>query len=294
VRDRVRALLPRLHVLPALSGDLDQWADWLIRTRYAGWAEEEIATAVAALEQRRDRVLDAASIRPGETLVDVGAGTGLLTIGAVDRVGAEGDVIALDISVDTLEHLRAHATAPNVAYLIGSAEVLPLMDASVDVVVTRSVLIYVEDKAAAAREFFRVLRASGRVSIFEPVNSRNLLLTDAVDFSPLGDLGARVRDWNTAFYANPDDPMLDFDETDLSRFFEEAGFVKVELELGAQEDEIAGSRYLNQVGAPGRPTLVERWRQAFVPDDVERLQAFVEELSIPVRFPYAFLAARKP
>jgi arsenite methyltransferase len=238
-------------------------------------------------------VLDAAQITEGETVLDVGAGTGLLALGAVDRVGRQGDVIALDISVDALEELRANTKTPNLAYLVGSADVLPLPDASVDAVVTRSVLIYVEDKAEAAREFHRVLRPGGRVSLFEPINSRNLRLSQAVDFSPLGELGERLRAWNERFYANRDDPMLNFDESDLGRFFAEAGFDNVRVEFDADEDEVRGERYLNQVGAPGRPTLLQRWREEFSPQDVERLEAFLRDRMIPIRNPQAFLSASK-
>jgi arsenite methyltransferase len=238
-------------------------------------------------------VLDAAEITAGETVLDVGAGTGLLALGAVVRVGPDGDVIALDVSVDALEELRANTKAPNLSYLVGSADVLPLPDACVDAVVTRSVLIYVEDKAEAAREFHRVLRARGRVSLFEPINSRNLLLSRAVDFSPLGELGERLRAWNERFYANPDDPMLNFDESDLARFFGEAGFEDVRVDLGADEDEVRGERYLNQVGAPGRPTLLQRWREEFSPEEIDRLDAFLRDRMIPVRHPQAFLSASK-
>jgi arsenite methyltransferase len=253
-----------------------------------------VAAALGELARKRDKILAAARIEHGATVADVGAGTGLLTLGAVERVGPNGDVIALDISVDALEELRANTAASNISYLVGQAEVLPLRDNSVDAVVTRSVLIYVDDKAEAAREFARVLRPGGRVSLFEPINRRNLPLTEAVDFSPLGDLGDRLRTWNEALYANSDDPMLNFDESDLERFFADAGLADVEVELGADEHPIPGERYLNQVGAPGRPTVLERWRSAFAAADVERLAAFVAERTVPTRFPYAFVAARKP
>jgi arsenite methyltransferase len=245
------------------------------------------------LGQRRDRVLDGARIKAGETVVDVGAGTGLLTLGAVERVGRDGAVLAIDISADALEELRSHARAPNISYFIGSAGLLPLLDASVDAVLTRSVLIYVKEKAEAAGEFHRVAKSGGRVSLFEPINSRNLLLSQAVDFSPLGDLGDRLRMWNEAFYANADDPMIDFDETDLERFFLDAGFVDVRLELGAHEREVQGDRFLTQVGAPGRPTLLQRWRDEFEPEDANRLEAFLRNRIIPVRNPYVFLTATK-
>jgi arsenite methyltransferase len=246
------------------------------------------------LGQKRDRVLDGARIRIGETVADVGAGTGLLTLGAVERVGPDGTVLAIDISADALEELRSHARAPNVSYLIGSAGLLPLLYVSVDAVLTRSVLIYVTEKAEAAQEFHRVAKSGGRVSLFEPINSRNLLLSEAVDFSPLGDLGDRLRAWNEAFYANPDEPMINFDETDLERFFLAAGFTDVRLELGADEDEVQGDRFLTQVGAPGQPTLLQRWRDEFEPGDVDRLETFLRNRLIPVRYPYAFLTATKP
>ncbi len=293
MRHRLRAFLPRLHVLPALSGQLDQWAEWLVRTRFADWSEAEIADALAELAQWRDRVLDGAEIKHGDAVADVGAGTGLLTLGAVDRVGADGDVIALDLSVDALEELRANTTAPNISYLVGQADVLPLRDASIDVVVTRSVLIYVDDKADAAREFERVLRPGGHVSLFEPINSRNLRLWQAVDLSPLGGLGERLQAWTEAAYANSADPMLNFDETDLERFFADAGFNDVALTLGTTEYEVEGERYLNQVGAPGRPTVLQRWAGGFAPDEVERLAGFVRARRIKPRHTHVFLTAGK-
>ena len=238
-------------------------------------------------------MLDGAKIKPGEAVADVGAGTGLLTLGAVQRVGQDGDVIALDISVDALEELRGNATAANISYLIGQADVLPLCNASIDVVLTRSVLIYVDDKVEAAREFQRVLRPGGRVSLFEPINSRDLRLWQAVDLSALGDLGDRLQEWTETSYANSSDPMLNFDETDLERFFANAGFADVALELDTTEYEVQGDRYLNQVGAPGRPTLLERWARDFAPDEVERLADFVRGQTIKLRHTQAFLTAGK-
>jgi SAM-dependent methyltransferase len=265
-----------------------------VRTRFAGWSDTEVRHALDELGRKRDRILDAAEIQPGETVVDVGAGTGLLTLGAVERVGPDGEVLSIDISADALDELRANTDAANIWYLLAHGEALPLTDQSVDVLVTRSVLIYMKNKAEAAREFFRVLRPGGRISLFEPINIRNLRLWEAVDFSPLGELGERIREWNDAVYTNPDDPMLDFDEADLERFFADAGFEGIRLDAGADEHEPTAERYLNQVGAPGRPTLLERWRQDLPPEDVDRLVAFLSNRTIPVRHAYVFLAARKP
>ncbi len=256
---------------------LDQWAEWLVRTRFAGWSDADVRAALDELGRKRDRILDRAEIRLGETVVDVGAGTGLF-----------------DVSADALDELRANAAVANISYFLAAADTLPLPDESVDVVITRSVLIYVREKAEAAQEFFRVLRSDGRVSLFEPINIRNLRLSEAIDFSPLGELGERLCKWNDAFYTNQDDPMLDFDETDLERFFRQAGFEQVVCTLGADEQQVTAERYLNQVGAPGRPTLLERWHEDFSGEDVERLVEFLRGRTIPVRHPYAYLTARKP
>jgi SAM-dependent methyltransferase len=75
-------------------------------------------------------------------------------------VGLEGDVLVVDESVDALELLRRETLAPNVFYLLGSIEVLPLTDASVDEVLATDVL-----RPDAAVECFRVLRPGGEVAI---------------------------------------------------------------------------------------------------------------------------------
>src|SRR5207253_10968933 len=100
-----------------------------------------VRVSLDKLGRTRDRVLDAAGIQPGETVVDVGAGTGLLTLGAIERVGPDGEVLAIDVSADALDELRANARAANVAHFLAEAQALPLPDDSVDAVGTRPVLL---------------------------------------------------------------------------------------------------------------------------------------------------------
>ena len=103
------------------------WADWLVAN---GQADEEMVA-------QAERVLEAAALQPGDTVLDIGAGLGLLTLAVHERIG-DGWVIAIDPSVAALEELLrlAHtANANGIMYLVGDAEVLPLPDASVDAVV---------------------------------------------------------------------------------------------------------------------------------------------------------------
>jgi arsenite methyltransferase len=154
------------------EGTKDIWAEWSLCRGTAGDKEDW----VNFLRPVRDRVLGNAQLSGGETLLDVGAGDGLIAFGALERMGEEGQVILSDVSQDLLDHSRSLAEEKGVAeryrYLRAPATDLSALGAaSVDVVTTRSVLIYVRDKRRAFAEFYRVLRPGGRLSIFEPIAS---------------------------------------------------------------------------------------------------------------------------
>src|ERR1700744_1521871 len=153
----------------------DRWHRWLLGTRFGGDAAAREKDPAGVLYPGRDEVPDRAPLEAGPTLLDVGPGDGLIAFGALERLGPSGRVIFSDISQDLLDHCRAAASAEGVLdrcrFVPAPADQLSAVaDASVDAVTTRSVLIYVKDKAQAMREFFRVLRPGGRASLFEPIN----------------------------------------------------------------------------------------------------------------------------
>jgi arsenite methyltransferase len=155
--------------------ELDRWASWLLHRR-DGDDPEQRRKALEHLLAIRDRVLNNAALRPGDSVLDVGGGDGLIAFGALRRLGEAGHVILSDVSADLLSHARRIAsemeTGERMSFVLADAEDLaPIPSASVDVVTTRSVLIYVDDKGAAFRSLHRVLRAGGRVSILEPINN---------------------------------------------------------------------------------------------------------------------------
>jgi len=115
------------------------------------------------------------AIRPGDTVLDLGSGSGTDAFIAGALAGPEGRVWALDLTLPMLRGLRRaarEAGLDNVRTLQGDAEHLPLHDASVDVVTSNGALNLVPDKRRAFAELFRVLRPEGRVQLADVVISR--------------------------------------------------------------------------------------------------------------------------
>jgi SAM-dependent methyltransferase/TusA-related sulfurtransferase len=116
-------------------------------------------------------------IRAGDTVLDIGSGSGTDVLLAAQAVGATGQVIGLDMTVAMLAKLEASVAAAggfNVRRLEGNAETIPLPDASVDVITSNGVLNLVPDKRAAFAEIHRVLRPGGRVQVADIALGRPL------------------------------------------------------------------------------------------------------------------------
>ncbi len=111
-------------------------------------------------------VIARAGLKTGERVLDLGTGTGSVAFQAVPLVGRDGRVTGIDVSSDMLRLAQRRATElglKNVEFREGRAEVIPTEDAAFDVVLACLSLMYVVDRAAAAREIARVLRAGGRL-----------------------------------------------------------------------------------------------------------------------------------
>ena len=108
-------------------------------------------------------VADAAGIRAGDKVLDVGCGTGVLAREAHRRVGQEGQVVGLDLNQGMLA--VAARAEPDVEWRRGDAASLPFEDASFDVVVSQFALMYFPDRVASLREMWRTPAPGGRLAV---------------------------------------------------------------------------------------------------------------------------------
>jgi arsenite methyltransferase len=286
----------------------DKWADWVLQRSHGGDAAQKGAWS-DQLESYRDGVLRRAEPRPGDSLLDVGTGEGLIGFGAVPLIGEAGTVIFSDVSDELLTHCENRASALGVSdrcrFVHASADDLsPIEDASVDIVTTRSVLIYVRAKEQAFREFQRVLLKGGRLSIFEPINryfGEEQGSYWGFDVTGIEDLVAKLETTYHSSDENDPGPMMDFDERDLFRMAEAAGFERVALDLEVRVEP--GSWFtswhalLKMAGNPLDPTLEEAMDRVFSPEDRARFEQHVRpqvELGEGTkRSAFAYLSARK-
>ncbi len=129
-------------------------------------------------------VVEMAKIKPGDKVLDVGCGTGNLTLTAKKYTGTSGSVYGIDASPEMIEEARKKAKRSGLtaAFEIGLIEKLPYSDASFDVVISRLVIHHLPDdlKRRGFAEIFRVLKPSGRLFLVDFNPPANPLLKHVV------------------------------------------------------------------------------------------------------------------
>ena len=118
-----------------------------------------------------------ADLHEGETVLDLGSGGGADVLISARRVGPHGKAIGLDMTDEMLELARANARAagvPNVEFVKGYIEELPLRDASVDVIISNCVINLSADKQRVILEAAQVLRPGGRFAVSDVIADEDM------------------------------------------------------------------------------------------------------------------------
>jgi SAM-dependent methyltransferase len=172
-----------------------------------------------------------ASLKAGETVLDLGSGGGFDCFLAAEAVGEDGTVIGVDATPEMVSKARGLAAEngfENVEFRLGEIENLPVADNSVDVIISNCVINLSPEKARVFEEAFRVLKPGGRVAISDVVAT--------------AELPVEVRD-DPSLYTGciAGASLID----DLEAMLERAGFVNIQIEA---KDE---SKAFIRAWAPG-------------------------------------------
>lgn len=171
-------------------------------------------------------LLRAAALGPGERVLDVGCGTGIVTRLAAEAVGPEGSVTGLDVEPGMLAVARSVTGDPRIEWIEADAESIPHPDGSFDVVLSQMSLQFVEDPSKALREMRRVLAPGGRLVLNVPGPTSPF-------FEPFSRALAEHVDPRAAGFVERVFSLHDVEE--LTALIEGAGFRDVRVDAATKE-----------------------------------------------------------
>ena len=259
------------------------------------WLQRSINQGGTNLAGVRDRILAAAEIKRHGVLLDINAGTGLLTWEAVRRT-PEGSVWALLGDEKSASGLRAQALnldeMDRPVIMVGSLKRIRKLvsaegegDVRFDSVVGRNALLPISDKVVAVEAVAQALAPDGTISFVEGVPRLGQRIYNLVDREGLDK--NLVEKWiaaEEAIYEDSDDPMVNWNRDDILHAFDRAGllmkhFHSEQTTIEILVTEAVLSRWFPEVSGaskiPARPSYRERLAALLSPDEVDQIRRYI-------------------
>jgi putative ATPase len=252
------------------------------------WLQRTVDNAGERLGRLRDRVLDSARLQRHHVVLDLNAGSGLLTWEILRRT-PEGGTRALARDRQSGEALRQQSERlPELerpVVLVGDLEELADLLAlrgedslRFDAIVGRNALVSLPGKERMLSLLGGWLQPKGCISLAETIIKHSQRLYDLLDLSPLGDdLRQRVAEAEEMIYSASDDPLVNWDASDLRAAFESAGLSGVALQEEVHETEMlvspsALADWFSPGAARSRPSYAQHLLRRITTDELARVQ----------------------
>jgi len=164
-------------------------------------------------------LLRVARLQPGDRVVDVACGTGVVTRAAAEQVGSTGSVTGIDVAADMIAVATATpAGGAPITWQEADAASLPLPDGHYDVALCQMGLMFMEDRASAVAELHRVLAPGGRVAINTPGHIQPLF--EVMEQAIVDNLDPKLGAFVSAVFSMHDPSVL-------AALLRDAGFAEV-------------------------------------------------------------------
>jgi len=267
-----------------MSEKVKTWSEWLNKTRFENLPEEHKNEMLSELNQIAGNIFSRACLKPEDTFLDVGTGSGLLAFKAYEILKEKGKVIASDAFADCLEDCRQTAKNKGIEdkidFIQSDATDLKIPDNSIDLVSTRSVLCHVLDKPKIFSEFFRVLKQNGRFSLYEPImsaNSRFYSILNPENYSNF----KKIKEVEEKILSDEIHPVFNYDIESLQQNIKKAGFINIDISRAEEFSTANFSKdtflsWFNETISVGQPSIKEKFLQ-FVSE--KEYEEFIEKLS---------------